>query len=76
MAGFDLPRVPCPPNQGNEGWIVEDPEEDYEDISEEEEDEEEVEEDTDSEHEVYNPPQVVQNPDGTSRARCPDRQLT
>ena len=55
---------------------MEDPEEDYEDISEEEEDEEEVEEDTDSEHEVYNPPQVVQNPDGTSRARCPDRQLT
>lgn len=70
MAGFHLPGDPYYPNQGNGGWIEEDPEEIEEEVEEEFEVEvgeefevdEEVEEEeeaasgTDSEPEVINPP--------------------
>ena len=71
MAGFHLPGDPYYPNQGNGGWIEEEPEEDPEEIEEEVEEEfevevgeefevdEEVEEitsGTDSEPEVIDPP--------------------
>ena len=71
MAGFHLPGDPYYPNQGNGGWIEEDPEEDPEEIEEEVEEEFEVEvgeefevdeeiveisSGTDSEPEVYDPP--------------------
>ena len=42
MAGFHLPGDPYYPNQGNGGWIEEDPEEDPEEIEEEAEEEEEA----------------------------------
>ena len=36
MAGHHLPGDPYFPNHGNQGWIVEDPEEDPEEDSDEE----------------------------------------
>ena len=39
MAGFHLPGDPYYPNQGNGGWIEEDPEEDPEEIEEKVEEE-------------------------------------
>ena len=71
MAGFHIPGDPYYPNQGNGGWIEEDPEEDPDEIEveveeefevdeevEEEpiEEEEEVTDGTDSEPKVINPP--------------------
>ena len=37
MAGFHIPGDPYYPNQGNSGWLEEDPEEDPEEVEEEEE---------------------------------------
>ena len=70
MAGFHLPGDPYFPDQRNGGWLGADPEEDNSVVLEEEdfeesfkeENEDEMQEDSDSEPEVYNPPQVVQNP--------------
>ena len=71
MAGSPLPGDPYYPNQGNDGWIEEDPEEDPDEIEEEVEEEFEVEvgeefevdeeiveitSGTDSEPEVIDPP--------------------
>ena len=52
MAGFHHPNDPYYPNQGNGGWIEEDPEEDEEPIELDEGDDS----GTDSEPEVINPP--------------------
>ena len=65
MVGFHVPGDPYLPNQGNGGWIEDEPEDDHvvpieEDF--EEEDEKDIQEDFDSEPEVYNPPQFAQNP--------------
>ena len=57
MAGYPPPGDPYFPNQGNNGWIEDDPQEDPEEDSEEESSD-----GTDSEPEVYNPPQGVQRP--------------
>ena len=67
MAGFHLPGDPYYPNQGNGGWIEEDPEEDPEEVEEElevkvgeefevDEEVEEITSGTDSEPEVIDPP--------------------
>ena len=57
MAGFHPPGDPYYPNQGNGGWVEDDPEEDEEPIELEEGDGS----GTDSEPEVINPP-VAQPP--------------
>lgn len=72
MAGFHLPGDPYFPNQGNRGWIQEDPEEDpevqmEEDTEEqmgdvEDDDDDSDEEDFDAESEVINLPYVAHVP--------------
>lgn len=78
MAGFHLPRDPYFPNQGNAGWIEEEPEEPIEEDPEEEpeEEEEEVDEEeeeednevdmdedeSEEEPEVFNPPYIPKVP--------------
>ena len=54
MAGFHLPGDPYFPNQGNGGWIEEEPEEDLEEMFKEEpeEDPEEAEEEEPEEDEI------------------------
>ena len=54
MAGDPPHGDPYLPDQGNSGWVEDDPEED----PEEHEDEEEMDEDSEEEPEVYNPPSV------------------
>ena len=56
MACFHHPGDPYFPIQGNEGWTVEDPKEDPEEILEEEEDESHV------EFEVIDPPYIARVP--------------
>ena len=72
MARCHMPGDPYFPNQGNGGWIEEDPKEDPKELMEEEEEpeedqeeeevEEETEEESDAESEVINPPYVARVP--------------
>ena len=55
MAGHHLPGDPYFPNHGNQGWIVEDPEEDPEEDSDEEPFEDSESSGTDTEPQVCNP---------------------
>ena len=58
MAGFHPQGDPYYPNQGNGGWVEEDPEEDEEPIELEEGDDS----GTNSEPEVFNPPYISRVP--------------
>ena len=58
MAGYHLPGDPYYPNHGNEGWVVEDPEED----TDEEPFEDSESSGTDTEPPVYNPPKAIPPP--------------
>ena len=67
MASFHHPGDPYFPNQGNGGWIEEDPKEDPKEIEEEEideeiDDEEEEDDDWDAESKVINPPYMARVP--------------
>ena len=64
MAGFHILRDPVFTNQGNGGWIEEDPEEIMEEGRhvEFEEEEEKEEEESDAETEVINPPFIARVP--------------